>query len=165
MFDFIQHLAQQVEASALGKAIGGSGYLFPVCEVIHVVGLALVIGSISIVDLRLLGLASLRRPVTDLTRQLLPVTWTGFCIAALSGSLMFSANATHYVAVGYFQLKFVFLFLAAVNMLIFHVLTWKSVAAWDRQPRPPAMARLAGAVSLCCWIVVVFLGRWVGFAT
>lgn len=165
MFDFVQHLAQRLETSSLGTTIGGSGYLFPVCEVIHVVGLALVIGSISIVDLRLLGLASLRRPVTDLTRQMLPLTWTGFCIAALSGALMFSANATRYVAIGYFQLKFVFLLLAAVNMLIFHVLTWKSVTLWDEQPRPPLMARLAGAVSLCCWIVVVFLGRWVGFAT
>ncbi len=147
----------------MAKAIAGSGYLFPICEVIHVIGLSLVIGSISIVDLRLLGLASLRRPVTDLTRQMLPVTWTGFCIAALSGTLMFSSNATHYVGVGYFQLKFVFLLLAAANMLIFHVLTWRSVASWDRQARPPLMARLAGAVSLCCWIVVVFLGRWTGF--
>ena len=165
MFDFVQHLAQRLEASTLGATIAASGYLFPVCEVIHVVGLALVIGTIWIVDLRLLGLASLRRPVTDLTRQMLPITWTGFAIAALSGTLMFSSNATHYVAIGYFQLKFVFMALAAVNMLIFHMLTWKSVARWDNAPRPPAPARLAGAVSLCCWIVVVFLGRWVGFAT
>jgi hypothetical protein len=60
-------------------------------------------------------------------------------------------------------LKFVFLALAALNMLVFHVLTLRSVASWDRAPKPPTPVRAAGALSLGCWIIIVFLGRWVGF--
>jgi len=163
MPDVIQQWASWLEGSVLADWIGSSSYLFPLCETVHVVGLALVVGTIAIVDLRLLGLSSMQRAVTDLTGHLLPITWVGFCIAALSGALMFSANASHYVGVIYFQLKFVFLALAAINMLAFHLVTWRSIASWDRARKPPARVRAAGAVSLGCWIVIVFLGRWVGF--
>ncbi len=163
MFEHIQQWAKSLEESPLGILISSSGYLFPICECIHVVGLALVIGTISIVDLRLLGLASTQRPVTDLTRHMLPITWVGFSIAAISGVLMFISNASHYVTVIYFQLKFLFLLLAFINMLVFHALTHRSVASWDQARKPPAAVRAAGALSLGCWIVIVFLGRWVGF--
>src|SRR5262249_55047302 len=159
MFDLIRQWARWLEESSLGAWIASSGYLFPICETLHVVGLALVIGTISIVDLRLLGLASTQRSVTDLTRHVLPITWVGFGIAALSGALMFISNASHYVGVIYFQLKFVFLLLAAINMLAFHVLTCRSIASWDQASKPPARVRAAGAISLGCWIVIVFLGR------
>lgn len=163
MFEHIQQWAKELEESPLGVLISSSGYLFPICECIHVVGLALVIGTISMVDLRLLGLASTNRSITGLTRQVLPVTWVGFTIAAISGVLMFISNASHYVTVIYFQLKFLFLALAFINMLAFHVLTGKSIASWDQARKPPAAVRVAGAMSLGCWIIIVFLGRWVGF--
>ena len=163
MFEHILEWARWLEGSPLGVLISSSGYLFPVCETIHVAALALVIGTISMVDLRLLGWASTQRPVTDLTRQVLPLTWTGFCLAALSGALMFVSNASHYVTVVYFQLKFLFLLLALVNMLVFHKLTCRSIASWDQARKPPIGVRAAGAVSLGCWVVIVFLGRWVGF--
>lgn len=163
--DLIHSWAESLQGTSLGTAVRSGALLFPVCETIHVAGLALVIGTISIVDLRLLGLASMQRRVTDLTRQMLPLTWIGFGIALVSGSMMFSANASHYVDIIYFQLKFVFLALAAANMLVFHLLIWRSVEVWDIAPAPPFVARLAGGVSLGCWITVVFLGRWVGFVT
>jgi hypothetical protein len=163
--DLIHSWAASLQSSSVGTAVSAGALLFPICETVHVAALALVIGTISIVDLRLLGLASMKRPVKDLTRQLLPLTWIGFAIALVSGALMFSANATRYVDIVYFQLKFGFLGLAALNMLVFHLLIWRSVDAWDTAPAPPLAAKLAGGVSLGCWISIVFLGRWVGFVT
>lgn len=147
----------------VAQAIATSGYLFPLLEVVHVIGLALVIGTIAMVDLRLLGLASAKRAVRDVISHVLPISWIGFCIAAISGALMFVGNATGYADNPAFQLKLVFLLIAGINMLLFHLLTWKSIAVWDEVEHPPAAVKLAGAVSLSCWIVIVFLGRWIGF--
>lgn len=147
----------------VAQAIATSGYLFPLLEIVHVIGLALVVGTIAIVDLRLLGLASTKRTVRDVVNHVLPISWTGFCIAVVSGALMFTANATKYADNPAFQLKLVFLLIAGINMLLFHRLTWKFIAVWDEVEHPPAAVKLAGAVSLSCWVVIVFLGRWIGF--
>jgi hypothetical protein len=57
------------------------------------------------------------------------------------------------------------LVLAAVNMGIFHLGAFRSVAQWDKAPvRPPLAARLAGGISLGIWVIIVGLGRWIGFA-
>ena len=62
-----------------------------------------------------------------------------------------------------FQLKFLAMALAAVNMLVFHFGAYRSVAQWDTAQVPPAAARRAGALSLALWIAVIFFGRWIGF--
>jgi hypothetical protein len=64
-----------------------------------------------------------------------------------------------------FQLKFLMMGLAAVNMLVFHFGPFRQVARWDTASQPPGAARLAGALSLVLWTAVVFFGRWMGFTT
>lgn len=161
--EFILHWSKWLEQTSVAALIAGSDYLFPLLEAVHVVGLGLVIGTMGIVDLRLLGLASTKRTVRDVASHMLPIAWSGFGIAAISGALMFSANATRYMENPPFQLKLIALLLAGINMAVFHQVTWRSIAVWDGAARPPGTARLAGAISLSCWIVVVFLGRWIGF--
>ena len=78
-----------LEATALATEIRENEVLFPWVELVHVLAIALVVGSISILDLRLLGLASLDRPVGKLTRDVLPCTWVAFAFAAVTGSLLF----------------------------------------------------------------------------
>lgn len=161
--ELIQHATQWLSETSLALAISGSAYYFPLLETVHVVGVALVIGTISLVDLRLLGLASRGRAVSSVAAHMLPISWTGFAIALISGALMFIANATMYVSNRAFQLKLVVLALAGINMLLFHRLTYRSISAWDEAAVPPAAVKLAGGISLSCWIVTVFLGRWIGF--
>ncbi len=163
MHDFIVQCAQWLVQTSFAEATVNSDYLFPLLESIHVIGVGLVIGTISLVDLRLLGWAWTRRSVRDVAGHILPIAWSGFAIALLSGSLMFVANATSYIENPFFLSKLVVLSVAGLNMLVFHRLTWRSIETWDTAHRPPVAARSAGAVSLSCWIVVVFLGRWVGF--
>lgn len=163
MRDLIQHWAQWLGETAIAEAIATSAYLFPFLESVHVVGVGLVIGTIWIVDLRLLGLASKGRTVREVANHMLPIAWAGFGVAVFSGALMFIANATSYVENRAFQLKLVVLMIAGINMLVFHQLTYRSIAVWDAADPPPSAVKLAGAVSLGCWIVIVFLGRWIGF--
>ncbi|HEY8507589.1 MAG TPA: DUF6644 family protein [Steroidobacteraceae bacterium] len=159
----IQAFCQWLYDTSFAAAVRESEYLFPWVESFHVLALAVVVGSIAVVDLRLLGLASRNRPVSQLMREVLPVTWIAFVIAVITGVTLFSSNAVEYWSNTPFRLKLLFLALAGVNMMIFHLVTYRSVAGWDDKPHTPAAAKMAGAVSLALWVGVVAFGRWIGF--
>jgi hypothetical protein len=142
----------------------GTEWLFPIIETLHVIALTLVVGSIAMMDLRLLGIASRSSRVSHLSEEVLPWTWSAWCSAALFGSLLFISNATTYAGNLQFRLKFLCMGLAAINMLIFHLGAYRHVARWE-SGTPPLAARLAGGLSLLFWIGVVFFGRWTGFTT
>lgn len=156
-------LFEPIQALPLARYIAESSWAFPTIETVHVLFLVLVVGTISIVDLRLLGWASAARPVSDVVRDVLPITWASFGLSLVSGLLLFISNATTYVENWPFRIKMLLLLLAGVNMLTFHFLTYRNIAQWDLDRTPPPAARLAGALSLLFWIAVVIFGRWIGF--
>jgi hypothetical protein len=127
--------------------------------------LATVFGSILLVDLRLLCVSSRASAVSRLTQETLPYTWAAFGMAVLTGSLMFISKAPVYFHNLQFRLKFVFMLLAGVNMLLFHSGVYRRVAQWDLTLPPPTAARIAGALSIAFWLSIIALGRWVGFTT
>ncbi len=150
--------------SGAAVAIRENELLFPWLETFHVLAITLVVGTIAIVDLRLMGIASLDRTVTRLTRDVLPCTWTAFAVAALTGALLFISNAVNYAHNSYFQLKILSLLLAGANMLVFHFFVGRDIASWETSPgATPLRARIAGGASLVLWIGVIAFGRWVGF--
>jgi hypothetical protein len=159
----IAGLLASLEASRLATGIRNSLYLFPLIESVHVLGLAMVFGTIVIIDLRLLGLASTRRPFTDIASDVLKWTWLAFAVTTTTGALMFIVNAGSYYHSVYFRTKMALLVLSGVNMLAFEVTAGRSVHTWDRNAAGPAAGRAVAALSLVVWIGVIFLGRWVGF--
>src|SRR3981081_4174075 len=98
-----------LQATPVAKAISENEILFPWIASVHGLAIVLVVGTISIVDLRLLGVASLDRAAGRLMRDVLPCTWGAFLIAAITGSLLFSSNAPKYAHNFFFQGKLVFL--------------------------------------------------------
>jgi len=160
---FLQSFCQWLENTAVAQFISGSTWAFPTVETVHVLVLVIVVGSIAIVDLRLLGVASNNRPVSQLSDDVLPITWTAFVLALITGGLLFSSKATHYLANWPFRFKMMLLAMAGLNMLLFHFLTYRGVSAWDEQRVTPHAARIAGFLSLLFWTGVVVFGRWIGF--
>ncbi len=161
----IAGLLASLEASRVATGIRNSLYLFPLIESVHVLGLTMVFGTILIIDLRLLGLASTRRPFTAIASDVLRWTWLAFAVTATTGLLMFMTNAGAYYHNVYFRSKMALLVLSGVNMLAFEWTAGRSVHAWDRNAAAPAAGRTVAALSLLVWISVIFLGRWVGFTT
>jgi hypothetical protein len=147
----------------LSVAISTDYFWFPFFESIHVIAICLVVGSIFIVDLRLLGITSTKRPVTALANEILPWTWGAFVVAIIAGSMMFISKAPNYVADDYFRVKMLLILLAGINMAVFHLFTYRTVHQWDRDVPTVLGAKIAGAISLVLWIGVVFCGRWIGF--
>ncbi len=160
---FAVDLIPWLEHSDLAAAIREDDLLFPLIESVHVLAICLVVGSISIVDLRLLGLASTHRPVGRLTRGILPYTWGAFAVAVIAGSLLFVSHASAYLGNGYFRAKLLLLAAAGFNMLLFHFIGAKDLPRWENNSKPPFAARFAGGLSLLLWISVVATGRWIGF--
>jgi len=148
---------------SVSDAIRQSEYAFPALESIHVFAITTVVGFISIVDLRLLGVPAHTRNVKSLLGQLLPVVWGAFALAAVSGGLMFASNATGYAKNFDFQAKMLLMLLAFCNMVVFHFMGQRRIAEWVAVGPTPAIAKFSGGLSLLLWIGVVGFGRWIGF--
>jgi hypothetical protein len=162
----IDSLLKSLESFGFAVAIREGEVLFPWLESIHVLAIVLVVGSIAMVDLRLLGWASRDRAVGTLTADVLPITWMAFLVALITGVLMFCAKAVIYGHNIYFLLKMGFLLLAAANMVFFHKFTHQGVEHWGAPGRiVPQAAKVAGGLSLLLWVCIVAFGRWIGFTT
>jgi hypothetical protein len=162
---FYDQIFTALEGTSVATAVRESTWLFPTFETLHVLSIVLVVGTIMIVDFRLINVASRRRPVSELMSEVLPWTWGAFASAVLWGGLLFASAATKYSHNPQFLFKMLLLLLAGVNMAVFHLGSYRKVALWDRDSMTPTGARIAGGLSLLLWVSVVALGRWVGFAT
>jgi len=160
--DIVQ-LLRSLESSGLAAWLRGSLYAFPLIESFHVIGLTMVFGTVAIIDLRLLGLASAGRPFATLASETIKWTWAAFALTAATGALMFSTNAVAYYQNLHFRFKMSLLVLAGINVLVFTMTAGRSVDRWNAHKAAPLSGKLAGAVSLLLWIGVIFMGRWVGF--
>lgn len=140
-----------LEASALGQAVRDG---FALVKAVHLAGVALLLVSIAIVDLRLLGLMR-NRPVKKLAGSLLPWTAGSFLLIVPSGLAMFVAYAGDLIASAVFALKMCLILAAGVNAAVFHAGIFRSASTWDVDVAPPPAARVAGAVSLALWAGVV----------
>jgi hypothetical protein len=160
----LTQLMEWLQAASLALFIHQTKWVFTTIEVIHVIAISAVISSIAVVDLRLLGLASTRRPFSELSREILPYTWTAFVLAVITGSLMFISQAAQYFVTPTFWIKMAIMAAAGINMFIFEFITVRGVKEWDPTPSPPLPARLAGGISLACWVLVFVFGRWTGFS-
>ena len=153
-----------LQSTWIATAVAENDILFPWIESVHVLAIVLVVGTISIVDLRLLGVASLDISAKRLMRDVIPYTWGAFAVAAITGSLMFSSDATHYAHNRLFQIKLVMLALAGLNKAVFHLFGERDIERWDAPgATTPAAAKAAAVISLMAWIAVVSLGRGTGF--
>lgn len=159
----IQKNLQAVYDSSLATSMRQVGVLFPTIETLHVIAITLVLGTIAVVDLRLMGYASHRRSAQRLIAELLPFTWGAFVLAVVTGLLLFAAKSIDYAQNNMFLAKMCVLVLAGANMAVFHFGIHRRIGAWHETFPPPVGARVAGFTSLVLWVVVVFLGRWIGF--
>jgi uncharacterized membrane protein len=154
---------QSLQALPWAVFIHKNAWAFTTVEVVHVFAVAMVLGTIVIVDLRLLGWASTKRPFVEFSRQLLPFTWAAFVLAVISGGLLFSSRPLEYVTNPVYWIKMGLIVLAGINMLVFEFITARGAKDWNLDPTPPPPARLAGGISITCWILVVVMGRLIGF--
>jgi hypothetical protein len=152
-------LFEWVDAMPSSIAMRESVYGYPYLLTAHAVSMALFAGLIIMMDLRLLGWAFKRTPLTQVQKQLFPWQMVIFTASAVTGTLLLYSQPLRYYGKVFFWTKMALMVFAGVNMLYFHFNTYKTVAAWDTAGRPPDGARLAGALSIVLWAGVVIFGR------
>ncbi|HVL37287.1 MAG TPA: DUF6644 family protein [Burkholderiales bacterium] len=155
-----------LEGSGLGQAMRQWLWLYPAVETVHLVGIALLFGSIAVLDLRLLGFSrglSARR----LAAHVLPWTAGSFLLIVPSGLLMFTAHASDFIQSEVFVLKMGLIAAAGINAALFHSTVFRSADVWDseeiRRLPPPPSVRAFAALSLALWIGVIACGRLLAY--
>jgi hypothetical protein len=158
----IRPALEALQTSHIALGIRDSLYWFPVLEAVHVIALSLVFGTILIVDLRVLGIASTRRLFRRVSGDALAWTWAAFALAIVTGALMFTSNAIVYFDNIAFRIKMILIVLAGLNMALFH-LTERDSDSWHLQRPAPGLARFCAIASLLLWVGVIGAGRTIGF--
>jgi hypothetical protein len=151
-----------LEASSLAVAMRQWLWLYPIVEIVHIVGFVMLVGSAIMFDLRLLGV-SRHLPVADMARHLLPWSRAALVLILPTGLMMFAAHATEMAANPAFRLKLLLIAVAGLNAAAFHVGIFKSVVIWNRDAPAPAAAKVSAMLSLALWTGVLSCGRLLAY--
>jgi hypothetical protein len=151
-----------IERSALAVAMRQELWLYPSVEILHILGFVTLVGSIAVLDLRLLGL-SRQIPVRGLARHVLPWALGALIVIVPTGLMMFLAHATDFVTNRAFLVKLSLIFAAGINAAAFHVGAYRSVDRWDSGTATPALAKFHALLSLFIWTGVIACGRLLAY--
>ena len=151
-----------IERLPLAVAMRQELWLYPVVEIVHIIGFVTLVGSVIVLDLRLLGMTRVL-PVRTLARHVLPWSFGALLLIVPSGLLMFIAHAGDLVGNTAFVLKMSLLFCAATNAALFHAGVFRNAAAWDVGVAIPGAAKFHAAASLLIWTGVLACGRLLAY--
>lgn len=151
-----------LEATPLSQAMRGSLWLYPIVEIVHIVGFVTLVGSVAMFDLRVLGFAK-SLPARALGRHLLRWSVASLVLIIPAGLMMFSAHPHDFVSNPVFQTKLLLIAAAAVNAALFHAGVYRSVVSWDKDVPAPALAKGQAIASLLIWIAVISCGRLLAY--
>ncbi|MCX7356199.1 MAG: hypothetical protein NTY59_15510 [Alphaproteobacteria bacterium] len=152
-----------LQEGAVGRTMRESFLLYPLVNVLHILGFTALAGGILAVDLRLVGLGR-RLPLDQVARVMLPVALVGLAVSVPTGALLFVTEAVGMWTNPVFGWKVGIIALAGANALALHAGPWRRVAEWGAPGvKPPVFARAAGAASLLFWMSALILGRLIAY--
>jgi hypothetical protein len=151
-----------LESSGVGRMMRSSLWMYPIVEIFHIVGFAILVGSVAMFDLRVLGF-SRSVSVTSMARHLLRWSWLSLLLVVPAGLMMFSAHPDDFVSSRVFQVKLALIAVAGLNAALFHTGVYRSVRTWDSGASSPGLARVHAALSLLLWIAVICCGRLLAY--
>ena len=135
------------------QTMGSTGWMYSTIAVTHYISMFWFIGSIAVVDLRVMGLVARDRTVGDLAQQFFPWAWTGFALAMISGFCMFATDAGDWAPSEHFHYKLGLIALAVA----FAVVVQTSARKWSESSETPSAAKVIALVSLLLWIATIIM--------
>jgi len=146
-----------LESTAASRAVVHYRWIWPLCEVIHFIGLSLVVGIAGFFDLRLMGF--MKRVPVSAARDLMPLAMAGFLMNLVTGAAFFIGTQHQYVGNVAFWAKVFFLLLAGLNAMFFETTVGARTINLGAGDETPRSAKVVGAVSLLSWLGVLYWGR------
>jgi uncharacterized membrane protein len=148
------HLCRWLQDNSFIVAINGASWTAAALEIVHYFSMFVLVGSMVIVDLRVLGLVGRRQDATQLADRLFPWIWISLALNFLSGFLMFAGSATSYYHNDIFYDKITVILLAIVA----NIVVQQKMRRWDQLPAMPAWAKLLAVVSIGLWVGAIIAG-------
>jgi hypothetical protein len=127
----------------------------PIVQTFHLLGIAVIMSSVVLLDLRILGLALPSQDVQELTRRVMPWVWWTLPVMLLSGSMFVFARPRRYFTNPIFGLKFALLVPALALAAVLHFVSVRKPGSWS--------TKVVAALSLLLWVGVVLAGRWIAY--
>jgi formate-dependent nitrite reductase membrane component NrfD len=160
----LEPLLTALEGSWLGETMRSSGvWAYGVVNLVHILSIATLFGSVLMLDLRLLG-AWRRVPLTSVEELTVPLSIAGFFVAVASGMFLISTNATEYIGNPFLPIKFLAITLGVLNAALAPFLpAWRLRETPDGEARVRVPLATLGGVSLACWLTALTAGRMLGY--
>jgi hypothetical protein len=150
-----------LEATRLSQFINNTNWIWATCETLHFIGMALLIGCVGILDLRILGVGK-RLPVRPL-HGLIPYGIAGFTINLITGTIFFVGIPRQYIYNVAFIAKMGLVAIAGINVLVFYTTVYRAAEKLGPGDDAPLKAKIAAAVSMAAWFGVMYFGRMLPF--
>jgi hypothetical protein len=153
-----------LQGSALGHAMRESGvWTYGIVNLVHILGVASLFGSVVVLDLRLLGVWR-GVAITAIARPTVPVATVGFAIALTSGTGLLATKATEYIGNPFLYVKFPAIFLGVLNVGVLNCLpAWRARAVRELTSREERHLAIVGGISLACWVTAITAGRMIAY--
>ena len=160
MYEFMAWL----QGSILGHAMRESGvWTYGVVNLVHILGVASLFGSVLVIDLRLLGVWR-NISLASITTPTVPIAGTGFAVAATSGVCLLATKATEYVGNPFIYIKFSAIGFGLVNVVVLNSLSaWKARKTRELSRHEQSQLATVGGISLFCWLTAITAGRMIGY--
>ena len=136
----------------------------PIAQSFHILGIAAVMASSVMINLRLLGLAVPSQNPSEMIRRLMPWTWGALLVNLVSGSLFVFARPARYFLNPIFGYKVGMLVPAIVLAFVIHRLSLREEGFWDQSDGRRLTAKMVAVVSLVLWVGIVLAGRWIAYS-
>jgi hypothetical protein len=142
---------EALEQTGWVKTFGSTGWMYASVSVIHYLTMFWFIGSMAVVDLRVMGIAARKRSLSELSAQLYPWAWTGMVLAIISGFFMFATAAGDWAPDPVFHVKLVMIVLSIVLAIVVQVFA----PMWSAAAEIPTWAKIVAAIALLLWIATI----------
>ena len=157
----MEALAQSIDGGAIYTWVVSNFWLWPIMEILHFIGLSLLLGALIVIDLRMIGF--FRGMDIRATHALLPWVFVGFALNLVTGVLFFFGDPFRYASHTGFQLKMILVVIAGLNALWYYWKIHPAMHDWDADTDPPGLAKIIASISLVTWTGVLLLGRWIPY--
>lgn len=161
--DAVYPIIHAIYEAPFSTSIRESEWTFPIIQTFHILGVLIFFGAMVLVDLRIVGAVLRDRSADVVAKALLPLAWVGFAVTALSGAILFAAQAEKIYTNAFLLTKFGLIALAGLNLVAFHIFHGRSIAGWDAESAAPTLARVSAAASLTLWVGVIVAGRFIAY--
>ena len=149
----------------LSNLIQSIGWIIPMTQSIHIIAITMVMGSVLMMDMKLLGVVGRGVAVVDMNRRFLPWVWSSLGVLLLTGAILTVAEPGRELTNNAFRLKMALVLTVVVVTGAYQEAVRRAASSWDEDASKRWSGRLLAVVSLCIWVGIVICGRWIAYVS